>query len=155
MVSASISSFTSMVPISAAKAAPVRPAMIMAAIMAPISRSIPIATRSATKISAPNWVSCTPPMKARMTPTRTLIRAVIGSARTPASASASVRSTRRSRARPRASAPSASAVSPMKSSTSSKAGPGLLGPEPQPLEQVRMPGLGRADASTRPFPRQG
>ena len=90
-----------------------------------------------------------------MTPTRTLIRAVMGSARTPASASASVRSTRRSRARPRASAPRRQRRVADEVEHVEQAGPGLLGPEPQPLEQVRMPGLGRADASTRPFPRQG
>ena len=47
VVRASISSLTRMVPSWAAKAAPVRPAMMMAAIMAPISRAMPMATRSA------------------------------------------------------------------------------------------------------------
>ena len=42
-VSASISSFTCMVPSCAAKAAPVRPAMMMPAIIAPISRVVAIA----------------------------------------------------------------------------------------------------------------
>ena len=46
--SASISSLTCMVPSWAAKAAPVRPAMMMAAIIAPISRVIAMPTRSAT-----------------------------------------------------------------------------------------------------------
>ena len=48
VVRASISSLTCMVPSCAAKAAPVRPAMITAAIMAPISRVMPMPTRSAT-----------------------------------------------------------------------------------------------------------
>ena len=48
VVSASISSFTCIVPSWAAKAAPVRPAMMMAVIMAPISRAIAMPTRSAT-----------------------------------------------------------------------------------------------------------
>ena len=48
--SASISSLTCMVPSWAAKAAPVRPAMTMAVIMAPISRTVAIPTRSATDL---------------------------------------------------------------------------------------------------------
>ena len=48
VVRASISSFTRMVPICAAKAAPVRPAMMMAVIIAPISRAMASPTRSAT-----------------------------------------------------------------------------------------------------------
>ena len=43
VVSASISSFTFMVPSCAAKAAPVRPAMMIAVIMAPISRAMAMA----------------------------------------------------------------------------------------------------------------
>ena len=45
---ASISSLTCIVPSWAANAAPVRPAMMMAAIIAPISRVIATPTRSAT-----------------------------------------------------------------------------------------------------------
>ena len=48
VTSASISSFTRMVPSWAAKAAPVRPAMMMPVIRQPISRVAPMATRSAT-----------------------------------------------------------------------------------------------------------
>ncbi len=48
VVSASISSLTCMVPSWAAKAAPVRPAMMMPVIIAPISRVMAIPTRSAT-----------------------------------------------------------------------------------------------------------
>ena len=51
---ASISSFAFMLPISAAKAAPVLPARTMAAIRAPISRVIATPIRSATHISPPN-----------------------------------------------------------------------------------------------------
>ena len=52
--SASISWLVFIVPSSAAKAAPVRPAMTTAVIMQPISRVIAMATRFATKIEAPN-----------------------------------------------------------------------------------------------------
>ena len=45
---ASISSLTCIVPSWAAKAAPVRPAMMIAVMIAPISRTMAIATRSAT-----------------------------------------------------------------------------------------------------------
>ena len=48
VLSASISSFTCMVPSWAAKAAPVRPDMMMAVISAPISRAMAMPTRSAT-----------------------------------------------------------------------------------------------------------
>ena len=48
VVSASISSLTCMLPIWAANAAPLRPAMMMAVIMAPISRAMAMPTRSAT-----------------------------------------------------------------------------------------------------------
>ena len=48
VVSASISCVTFMVPSCAAKAAPVRPAMMIPVMMQPISRTMAIATRSAT-----------------------------------------------------------------------------------------------------------
>ena len=48
VVSASISCVTFIVPSSAANAAPVRPDMMIAVIIAPISRTKPIPTRSAT-----------------------------------------------------------------------------------------------------------
>ena len=48
VVRASISSFTVIVPSRAAKAAPVRPAMMMAVIIAPISSVIAMPTRLAT-----------------------------------------------------------------------------------------------------------
>jgi len=54
---ASISSLTCIVPSWAAKAAPVRPAMITAVITAPITRTMATATRLATKICAPNMSS--------------------------------------------------------------------------------------------------
>ena len=54
VVSASISWLTLIVPISAANAAPERPASRIAVISAPSSRSIDRPIRSATKISAPN-----------------------------------------------------------------------------------------------------
>jgi len=52
--SAEISSLTCMVPRLAAKAAPVRPDIRIAVIIAPISRTIAMPTRLATKIAAPN-----------------------------------------------------------------------------------------------------
>ena len=48
VVSASISWVTFMVPSCAANAAPVRPAMMIAVIIAPMSRTMPMPTRSAT-----------------------------------------------------------------------------------------------------------
>jgi hypothetical protein len=50
-----------MVPSWAAKAAPVRPAMMMPVIRAPTSRTMPIATRSAMKICAPTSFSWSAP----------------------------------------------------------------------------------------------
>jgi len=55
VVSASISSLAFMFPISAANAAPVRPASTIAVIIAPISRVMLRPMRSATQISPPNW----------------------------------------------------------------------------------------------------
>ena len=48
MVNASITSLTCIVPSWAANAAPVRPAMMIAVIIAPISRVMAIPTKSAT-----------------------------------------------------------------------------------------------------------
>ena len=59
VLSASISSRTFMVPISAAKAEPERPARIIAVIRGPISRSTDKPIMLATKISAPNWRKAT------------------------------------------------------------------------------------------------
>ena len=55
VVRASISSFTFIVPISAAKAAPVRPASTIDVINGASSRNIDRPIRLATNSSAPNW----------------------------------------------------------------------------------------------------
>ena len=70
VTSASTSSFTFMVPISAAKAEPVRPARITEASNGPSSRSRLIATRLATKMSAPNRRIGTADWNARISPIR-------------------------------------------------------------------------------------
>ena len=57
VLNAEISSLTFIDPSSAAKAAPVLPLMTMPTIIAPISRTIAIPTRSATKISEPYFAS--------------------------------------------------------------------------------------------------
>ena len=77
---ASISSLTCMVPILAAKEAPVRPAMMIPVMMAPMARTIPIPTRSATKIWAPNNFNCMAPTNARIKPTSRLMRETMGRA---------------------------------------------------------------------------
>jgi len=77
VIKASTSSFTCMVPIWAAKAAPVRPAMMIPVMRAAISRAMAIPTRFATKICAPNIRSCTAPTKARIRPTRKLMSEII------------------------------------------------------------------------------
>src|ERR1700722_8373550 len=59
--SASVSSFSCMTPISAAKALPERPATMMAVNSTPISRNTAMVTRSTTKISAPKRDSCCAP----------------------------------------------------------------------------------------------
>ena len=59
--SASISSFSCMTPISAANALPERPATMIAVSSTPISRSTAMVTRSTTKMSAPNFLSCCAP----------------------------------------------------------------------------------------------
>ena len=60
-------------------------------------------------------------MKARMTPTRKLMRLMIGSAWTPASCMIARRSRRRNRARPRSNRPNARVTSPRKRMTSTLA----------------------------------
>ena len=83
VVSASISWLTRIVPISAANAAPERPASRIAVISAPSSRSIDRPIRSATKISAPNFFIGTADWNARITPIRNEISATIGNASAP------------------------------------------------------------------------
>ena len=99
VTSASTSSVTFIVPSWAANAAPVRPAMMMPVIIAPISRSMAIPTRLAMKMSAPNCCSCTAPTKARIRPTRMLISVTMGRASAPASCRWSRRSLCLKRAR--------------------------------------------------------
>ena len=86
VVSASISSFTFMVPSWAAKAAPVRPAMMIAghhrAHLAHHGDADQVGDVDLRRRTA---ASCTAPTKARITPTRKLIRVTIGSAPAPQS----------------------------------------------------------------------
>ena len=70
-------------PISAANAAPERPASRIAVISGPSSRSIASPIRSATKISAPNLRIGIADWNARITPSRNEISATIGSASAP------------------------------------------------------------------------
>ena len=70
VVSASTSSFTFIVPISAAKADAVRPDRIMAASNGPSSRTRAMVTRSATNRSAPYRRIGTSDWKARISPIR-------------------------------------------------------------------------------------
>ena len=83
VVSASTSWLTFIVPISAANAAPERPASRIAVISGPSSRSIARPIRSATKISAPNLRIGIADWNARITPSRNEISATIGSASAP------------------------------------------------------------------------
>ena len=83
VVRASTSWLTRIVPISAAKAAPERPASRIAVISGPSSRSIDRPIRSATKISAPKRFIGTADWNARIMPSRNEISATIGSASTP------------------------------------------------------------------------
>ena len=84
-----------MVPSWAAKDAPVRPAMMMAVMIAPICRAMPTPTRFATKMVAPNMRSCWAPTKARISPTSRLISVTMGSALAPQSCTTSQKSLRR------------------------------------------------------------
>ena len=83
VVSASTSWLTVIVPISAANAAPERPASRIAVISGPSSRNIERPSRSATKISAPKRFIGTADWKARISPSRNEISATIGSASAP------------------------------------------------------------------------
>jgi hypothetical protein len=97
MRSASTSSFTVMVPSSAAKAEPVRPERMTAAISGPSSRSSEMPTRFGMKISAPNWRIGIEDWKARISPISTPSSAVRPKARSPASSRWRSSSGRRSR----------------------------------------------------------
>ena len=68
---------------SAANDAPVLPLITMPTIIAPISRTIAIPTKSATNISEPYLASCMAQTNARISPTRKLIKATIGRASGP------------------------------------------------------------------------
>ena len=80
---ASISSVTFMAPSWAVKAAPERPAMRMAVSMGESSRATARAMPSTTKMLAPNFCTWMPSRKANTTPTRKVIRAMMGSAPRP------------------------------------------------------------------------
>ena len=82
--SASISSVTLIVPISAAKAEPERPITTIAVINGPSSRVIEIATAFATKVMAPNFRSSYALCSARISPMKNVMSERIGSALTPA-----------------------------------------------------------------------
>ncbi len=82
---ASISSFTFIVPICAAKADPERPATMIAVINTPSSRKVIRPTRLIVSDSAPNCSSCTAPCWAITIPIRKLIKPMIGKAETPTS----------------------------------------------------------------------
>jgi hypothetical protein len=72
-------------PISAAKALPERPATMMAVNSTPISRSTEMVTRSTTKMSAPNLLSCWAPRYATITLIRKAMSDTIGMAVIPVS----------------------------------------------------------------------
>ena len=75
---ASISSFTFIVPISAANAEPERPITTTAVISGPSSRVIEMATALATRCSAPNLRSSYAAFSARIVPMKKEISEVIG-----------------------------------------------------------------------------
>ena len=81
--SASISSDTFIVPISAATAEPLRPMTITAINTGPISRSSVSITRSGMYISAPRLSRECAACIASVTPTLKAVNATIGAARTP------------------------------------------------------------------------
>src|SRR5882672_5508107 len=83
--SASSSSVTRMVAISAAKADPDRPMTTIAVISGPSSRVTEIATRLATSCIAPSVRNSYAPCSARITPMKNAIREIIGTAPTPPS----------------------------------------------------------------------
>jgi hypothetical protein len=76
--SASISSFTFMVPSSAAKEEPLRPMTRIAVISGPSSRETEIATASATNCIAPNFLSSYADCRARIVPIKKVISERIG-----------------------------------------------------------------------------
>ena len=80
---ASSSSFVTMVPSWVAKAAPVRPIMMMAVIIAPISRAMEMPTRSAMNICAPNFSSSMVPTNPEDEAHTMLMRDTMGRACTP------------------------------------------------------------------------
>ncbi len=123
VLSASISSFTCMVPSSAAKEAPVRPAITIPVIMAPSDRTMPIPTRLATYISAPNIWSWSAPTNARISPIKNPIRVTIGRARGPQSCTTSATSLGRNWALPVSSLPKERAHSPINSKLSRQFAP--------------------------------
>ena len=88
--SASISSVTFMVPISAANAEPERPITTMAVIKGPSSRVIETATAVATRFIAPNFRSSYAACKARINPIKNVISERMGSARTPSCAACDI-----------------------------------------------------------------
>ena len=81
----SISSLIFMEPSSAAKAAPVLPAITIATINAPISRTMAKETRSATYMVALNFSNCTLPTKAMVNPVKKAIKVTMGRAEAPQS----------------------------------------------------------------------
>ena len=83
--SASISSVTFIVPISAANAEPERPMTTIAVISGPSSRVIEIATAVATRSIAPNLRNSYALCSARINPIKNVMSDRIGSARTPTS----------------------------------------------------------------------
>ena len=116
VVSASTSWLTRIVPISAANAAPERPASRIAVISGPSSRSIDRPIRSATKISAPKRFIGTADWNARIMPSRNEISATIGSASAPTCSQIRQTSLQRTLRGWRAAKASAATVSPMNSS---------------------------------------
>src|SRR5215467_1877547 len=81
--SASISSETFIVPISAANAEPERPITTIAVMSGPSSLVIEMATAFATKVMAPSFRSSYALCSARIKPIKNVMRERIGSARTP------------------------------------------------------------------------
>gem|GEM_PF-2602234 len=107
VVRALTSSLTFMVPISAAKAAPERPASKMAVTRGPSSRSMEMPSMSGMKMSAPKRLSGMADWKAMIRPMRKPIRPMMGMALTPAVSQVDQTSFQRTRpglamARPRA-----------------------------------------------------
>ena len=116
VVNASTSWLTRIVPISAANAAPERPARRIDVISGPSSRSIDNPIRSATKISAPKRFIGTADWNARIIPSRNEISATIGNASAPTCSQMRQTSRQRTLRGWRAANASAAVVSPMNSS---------------------------------------